>query len=410
MSAPTAAARPRLLAVSGDKAFVGTLKGALDGAEDFALDVVEAPIEAAEVDVRRERPDGLILDVDAAGPDQFAALRQILRHGGEGMPTLVVTGSFDPEAARAFLKMRLSDFLVKPVASADLLRTVRRVMETTDEEEVADSRIYTFVPASGGAGNTTLVIQTAFLLHEQDAGKRQSTCVVDLNLQNGSCAEYLDLEPRFDISEIENAPDRLDRQLLEVMLSRHKSGLAVVSAPPCPWEMRSFRPDLVTRLLDLVSTYFDNVVIDMPRTWFPWTDSILAGSDRVFVVTEMTVPALRHTQRMARAIQDRVGRDARLSVVVNRADPRGGGSFGVKEKDVVDVLGGLYAGRISNNYRVVREALDRGVPLRDVSPNCDVLADLRRVVMPEEQRADRPGGLRRLSPLGWFGGRLAAAR
>jgi pilus assembly protein CpaE len=276
---------------------------------------------------------------------------------------------------------------------------------------VADSRIYTFVPATGGAGNTTLVLQTAFLLHEQAAGKRQTTCVVDLNLQHGSCAEYLDLEPRFDIAEIENSPDRLDRQLLEVMLSRHKSGLAIVSAPPCPWEMRTFRPDLVTRLLDLVSTYFDNVVIDMPRTWFPWTDSILAGSDRVFIVTEMTVPALRHTQRLARAIQERVGRDTNLGVLVNRADTRGGGSSGVKEKDVVDVLGSLYVGRIANNYRVVREALDRGVPLREVSPNCDVLADLRRAVLPEEVKSDRGGGLRRLSPLGWLGGRkLATAR
>jgi pilus assembly protein CpaE len=410
MTTPPAPKRPRLLAITADKGFVGTLKGALAGGDDFDLTVLETSIEQAEIDLRRDRPDGLILDVDLAGPEQFTALRHLLRHGGEGIPTLVVTGSFDPEAARAFLKLRLSDFLVKPVTTADLSRTVRRVMESTDEAEVADSRIYTFVPATGGAGNTTLVLQTAFLLLEQEGGRRQNTCVVDLNLQTGSCAEYLDLEPRFDISEIENAPDRLDRQLLEVMLSRHKSGLAIVSAPPVPWEMRSFRPDLVTRLLDLVSTYFDNVVIDMPRTWFPWTDSILAGSDRVFVVTEMTVPALRHTQRMARAIQDRVGRDARLGVVVNRADTRGGGNFGVREKDVIDVLGGLYAGRISNNYRAVREALDRGVPLREVAPGCDVLADLRRVVLPEEPKAEKTGGLRRLSPLGWLGGRLAAAR
>lgn len=406
MSSP--AARPRLLVVSDDKGFVQTVKSALKGDEAFQVSVVEQPIAAADIDLRRDRPSALILDVGDADADSLSALKGIVRRGGEGLPTLVVTGGFDPDAARTFLKLKLSDFLVKPVATPDLSRTIRRMVESVDEDEVADAQIYSFVPATGGAGTTTLVLQTAFLLHEQASSRRQSTCVVDLNLQHGSCAEYLDLEPRFDISEIEGQPDRLDKQLLEVMLSRHKSGLAIISAPPCPWEMRSFRPDLVTRLLDLVATYFDHVVIDMPRTWFPWTDSILSGSDRVFVVTEMTVPALRHTQRLARAIQERAGQDVNLGVIVNRADVKGG-NFGLKEKDVSEVLGPLYAGRISNNYRVVREALDRGVPLREVNANCDVLADLKTVVMPEEARTER-SPLKLLAPLGWIGGRMAAAR
>ena len=50
------------------------------------------------------------------------------------------------------------------------------------------------------------------------------------------------------------------------------------------------RQGVVTHLLDLVSSRFDNVVIDMPRTWFPWSDSVLFGSDHVFIVAEGTVP------------------------------------------------------------------------------------------------------------------------
>jgi pilus assembly protein CpaE len=402
-------ALPKILVVSADKTLIQTAKTALQGADAFEVVVLEQPIESAEVDLRRERPAGLVLDAGAANAEALAALRHTIRRSGDDIPIVVVTEGFDADAARAFLKLRLSDFLVKPIAASDLLRTVRRALDVDDEEEVADAQIYSFMPATGGAGNTTLVLQTAFLLHEQGVKKRQSTCVVDLNLQHGSCAEYLDLEPRFDIAEIEGQPDRLDKQLLEVMLSRHKSGLAIVSAPPCPWEMRSFRPDLVTRLLDLVSTYFDNVVVDLPRTWFPWTDSILMGSDRIFVVTEMTVPALRHTQRLAGAIAERTGPDGRIGVLVNRADTKTGSS-GLREKDVIDVLGPLYLGRIANNYRVVREALDRGVPLREVSAQCDVLNDLRKAILPEEGRPGERGALRLFKPLGWFAGKTALAR
>jgi pilus assembly protein CpaE len=44
------------------------------------------------------------------------------------------------------------------------------------------------------------------------------------------------------------------------MLSHHSSGLAAVAAPNHLAEMRSFDPDVVTRLLDLVSSNFDYVV------------------------------------------------------------------------------------------------------------------------------------------------------
>ena len=150
------------------------------------------------------------------------------------------------------------------------------------------------MPAAGGVGTTTLALQTAFQLHNS-VSRGASTCIVDLNFQQGACAEYLDLDPRFDITEIENQPERLDRQLLDAMLSKHASGLCVLAAPTKPSEMRSFNTDVVVRMLDLVSAYFDNVVIDMPRTWFPWTETVLPPNR--LIVSE-TVPCPRHAQRL----------------------------------------------------------------------------------------------------------------
>src|SRR4026208_952747 len=85
------------------------------------------------------------------------------------------------------------------------------------------------------------------------------------------------------------------------MLSYHASGLAVVAAPNRPAEMRSFDPDVVTRLLDLVSPTFEYVVFHMPRTWFSGTDSVLLGSNKLFIVSETTVPGLRHAKQLVAA-------------------------------------------------------------------------------------------------------------
>jgi pilus assembly protein CpaE len=109
--------------------------------------------------------------------------------------------------------------------------------------------------------------------------------------------------------------------LLEVMLAHHSSGLAVIAAPNRPAEMRSFDPDVVTRLLDLVSSHFDYVVIDMPRTWFSWTDSVLLGSNKLFIVSEMTVPACATPSNWC-GDPERLGDGVQPKVIVNRFEQR----------------------------------------------------------------------------------------
>src|SRR3954467_10286949 len=151
---------------------------------------------------------------------------------------------------------------------------------------------------------------------------RPAVCLVDLDFQHGACADYLDLEPRLDLKEIEPRPERLDRQLLEVMLSHPAAGLEVIAAPNRPAEMRSFDPDMVTRLLDLVSSHFDYVVIDMPRTWFSWTDSVLLGPNNLFIVSEMTVPSLRQAKGLVAAIRERLNNGPQPQVIVNRFEQR----------------------------------------------------------------------------------------
>jgi pilus assembly protein CpaE len=278
--------------------------------------------------------------------------------------------------------MQVADFLVKPISTADLVRSCIRALRGPEKSESPEAQIYTFMPAAGGVGSTTMAIETAFLLHNSST-RASTTCIVDLNFQQGVCAEYLDLEPRFDLTEVENQPERLDRHLLDVMLSKHESGLCVLAAPVQPTEMRSFNAEVVVRMLDLVSAYFDNVVIDMPRTWFPWTETVLLGSNKLYIVTEMTVPCLRHTQRLINAIAEKTNKQIKPNVIVNRFEKRAFEN-GIRHADVEELLGDHFVGGISNNYRLVREAVDRGVPLHTIDPNANIINDLRKIMLPDE--------------------------
>lgn len=376
----------RIVLVSTDKSFVQKTRTAFASSEAVALVTVEKNVTELRGEIQEADCSAVIVDMDAAKLNEIEALQRITRRLERRAAIIVVTQEFNASAARILVQLQVADFLVKPLTTADLVRSCVRALEGPGREENTESQIYTFMPAAGGVGTTTLTLQTAFQLHHS-VTRGSSTCVVDLNFQQGSCAEYLDLEPRFDINEIENQPERLDRQLLDVMLSKHASGLCVLAAPARPAEMRTFNADMIVRMLDLVSAYFDNVVIDMPRTWFPWTETVLLGSNNLYIVAEMTVPCLRHTQRLIQAVYETVGKEVRPNVIVNRFEQRLFES-GIKRADVQAFLGEHFVGGISNNYKLVREAVDRGVPLHEIDPNANVVNDLRRIVLPDEVVAE----------------------
>ncbi|MBN9035407.1 MAG: response regulator receiver protein [Rhizobiales bacterium] len=371
----------RIFLVTTDKEFARETRTAFAASEMVELAVVDTPLTELRGELQGAECAAAIIDMDASRLEEIDALRRVTRRLDGAAPVIVVTREYNAGAVRILVQLQVADFLVKPISTADLVRACQRMLAGADRDANAESQIYTFMPAAGGVGNTTLALQTAFELHNSQQGGA-TTCVVDLNLQQGACAEYLDVEPRFDISEIENQPERLDRQLLDVMLSRHASGLAVLAAPVRPTEMRTFDTDVVVRMLDLVSAYFDNVVIDMPRTWFPWTETVLLGTNRLFVVSEMTVPCLRQTQRLIKAIQDTTARQARPAVIVNRFEQKMFDN-GIRQADVEELLGEFFVGGIANNYKLVREAVDRGVPLQAIDANANVIRDLRRIITPE---------------------------
>src|SRR5215467_15145052 len=375
----------RVVALTTDAGFGEELQAAFAADAQTTLALIAGNLAALEGDLNLEGAGVVVIDLDAAQPGEMQALERLIARLGAWPPVVVIAQAFDAGVARALVQMRVSDFLVKPVVLTELVRTCVRVAKTpaktpATSQESTEAKIYTFLPAVGGAGVTTLALQSAMLLLNSNPRGPSSTCLVDLDFQHGACADYLDLEPRLNLSEIEPRPERLDRQLLEVMLSHHPSGLAVIAAPNRPAEMRSFDPDVVTRLLDLVSSNFEYVIFDMPRTWFSWTDSVLLGSNKLFIVSETTVPGLRHAKQLVAAIKERLGDGPHPRVIVNRFTQRMFDS-GLRRGDLAQTLGDAFLSAIPNDYALVREAIDRGVPLDEVKPGNKITAELKKLVL-----------------------------
>jgi pilus assembly protein CpaE len=371
-----------IILISPDPAFIEAVNGVF-GANGRLKIRPGRHISDQTIDLSAARI--VIADLDARNRDDLVALQELMTRLQGRAPVVVVTQAFDEAVARWLIQIRVADFMLKPVDPVELARSCVKAMQAeTLTHTPKEAQVLGFLPAAGGVGVTTLAIQTALTVLAGNS--KASACLVDLDFQTGSCAFHLDVEPRLDLDAIGPDPARLDGQLMDVMLSPHPSGMMVLASPNRPAESRQPDPAVVMKLLDVASTRFDFVVIDMPRTWFAWSDAVLTGCNKVFVVTETTVPGLKLASNLANALTAKLGEDVKPRVIVNRFEQKMFGS-GLKRTDLEAALKENFAGTVSNNYRLVREAIDRGVPIDAVEKGSNVAMDLRKVVMEEIKAA-----------------------
>lgn len=379
----------RIQLVSADPALAGMLKAMLDRTGRFALETLDAGIcEAEQAGLANSHPSLLLVDLNPRDAHDMSALERVMLQRASGLPVIVISDELSEGSAREFMRLHVSDWCPKRAVESDLLRACERALLTRQTKSTAsEAACFAFMPAAGGVGNTTLAIQSAFLLGRK-AKQFQSTCLVALDFQTGSLADYLDLTPNLHLEEISENPERLDEQLLEVMLSRHETGLAVLAAENSLRDYGSIGGDLITKMLDMASAKFDNVVIDMPRVWLPWSGDVLLGCDTAFVVTEMTVPGLRAARRLMDAVDERCDGEVNLSVLVNRCRKRlfGGGINSLRRADAEDILGDRFGGFVHEDYRLVREAIDRGVPLFEIDKANKIDKDLSGILFPKADK------------------------
>lgn len=325
-------------------------------------------------------PAIVLIDLKTAGADDLAALDRIKRGKLAKTPVIAISSYLDQDIVRRLVQIKVDDWLPKDSSFTDVYKSCERVHRVpTTEYRAQEAEVYSFFPAAGGSGNTTLAIETAFLVG-RDKRQMESTCLVDLNFQDGSIADYLDIAPSFRIDELANTPGRLDSQLMDVMLSRHASGLAVLATPRMPAKYIEVSEGLVGAVLGMLSRSFDNVIIDLPKNWYPWMDNVIWGSNNVYIVTNFTVPALRHARYILDALTAKIVNEARVAVIVNRYRERLIGS-GLRKRDAEQLLRDWLAGFIPESGDLVQEAINRGMPVSEVSRSSKLEKALRRIVI-----------------------------
>jgi pilus assembly protein CpaE len=260
-----------------------------------------------------------------------------------------------------------------PQEIADILARHRRRRSAEHAGDAGGGRpvAVSFVPSAGGVGNTTLVLETAVKLKTDKATRERKICIIDLDFQRSHVCDYLDIEPRLKIQEILDNPERLDEQLFDIFISRHASGLHVFAAPRGSLDLCDLNISALDALFNLASLRYELILIDLPVTWFAWTDQVVSASDGVIVTGVNTVPGLRQTVETLRAVRSARNSilprgaapdgDLQIAVAINRCQRRLLG--GIRHRRHVEAVLGSEQVFYVNEEPMALESINTGTPI-----------------------------------------------
>jgi pilus assembly protein CpaE len=245
---------------------------------------------------------------------------------------------------------------------------------------MSGGQVITVARGKGGMGATTLAVNLALSLIEP-IGKEESkrVCLLDLDIQFGDAALYLDLDPRSDLVEIVQKPTRLDTALLLGAMTEHKSGLEVLQAPIEPMPLDALRTETVGRLIDLAQQEFDYVVIDLPLALAAWYEMALDMTDKLYLVTQLNVPAIRQTRRLIDILKDEGLYSLPVSIVLNRYVRRF--NDGPRLKQCSKALDATIDHYLVEDEATVLEAVNRGVALAQVHKRAKICRTIRDMAL-----------------------------
>ncbi len=345
------------------------LKAALPGAVSVSgLSVTDA------LNLAQRAP--LIIEQGVEGYDQLLLSLAVEQPKSA---VIVISDHLPAHIVRALMKLESSDILPPSASASDILQAVDKLREVQAETHAPHSAVcWAFRGAVGGAGVSTIAIETAFELVRR-AGKNK-VCLVDLNVADGMVTSFLDCVPKLDLQALSDAPERLDQTLLSAWCHEHDSGLKLIAAKRNPEADALANEAAVLRLLDVACMSFDFVLIDVPRHYRPWTKSVLAAADETIIVSELTVPSLHAAADMCRDI-DIWRADAQPTrLILNRmfAKKRFRAEFPVARAE--KAIERKIDATVTSDWDAARTAVNFGKPVAEVKPKSLLVADIVKLV------------------------------
>jgi pilus assembly protein CpaE len=290
---------------------------------------------------------------------------------------ILVVEQLSTQNLQQALRAGVRDVVSSPADASQLAESVERVAETLTPtaarrgaakpggEPAGGGRVITVFSTKGGSGKSVIASNLAVTLAKRSAGP---VVLVDADLQFGDIAVMLKLTPQHTIVDAVTSMDRLDANLLQQLLIKHgPSGVLVLPAPLEPAFADQVSAADVTKIIHLLRSMAEYVVIDTPAQFNDVVLNLLEETDDILLVAGMDIPNIKNVKLGLQTLRLLNIPMAKLRLVLNRANSK-------VKLDVSEVEKALTirADALLPSDIVVPQSVNKGVPAVLDSPKSGV--------------------------------------
>jgi pilus assembly protein CpaE len=345
-------------------------------------------IEALQL-VRDRVPDLVITDVrmpELNGIELTTRLRG--HHRTAGIPILMFSEMGEAQHALAGYAAGADDYLPKPFELTILEAKVHSILRRSARVATNANRgnVILFAHAKGGVGTTSLAVNTAVLLAAQSS---RPVGLLDLDVEFGDSAVYLNLHPNHTLADLKSSPGALiDEALFEGFVTESGSVRLVVGAD-LPERAELVTLPAIQLAIDRLSATCQYVLIDAPASFSERTLTALDTSDLICLVTSASLASLKATRRCL-GLFDKIGIPAsRVRLILNHSTTH------AMDIDTASGVLGRRPDFVIQRSESLDRAANHGRPLVTSDPTDSLVADLK--LLAESIAAGVPAELDRLN-------------
>ena len=321
----------------------------------FAPSVEVPSLDAALERLHEEPFDLLLVPLTRSSGVEIPTLEREIRQR-ERTFVIATAPKPDPELILQAMRAGVHEFLVSPPDPTELAGALDRLMRR-GEQDVKQGMAIAVYSAKGGVGTSTVALNLAFALAKQQA--RVRVALVDFVVSGGDVRVLLNLKPAYDIGDLLARMQRIDADLINSILTPMDGGVWVLPSTERPEVAELVDAAAAATIVGQLRNHFAFTVLDCEHHLTERTLAALDLADRILLVTQLNVAALRSTQRTLELAMRLGYPDEKLSVVVNRHQ----GSDVLSLSDAADLLNRPVYFHLPNDYKVSTASQARGVPV-----------------------------------------------
>ncbi len=309
----------------------------------------------------------VLVDIDPRNEARALSAIELIKSATNDLTIFAVGTMTSPNTIVSAMRAGASEYLERDSAAEAIAEALNRFSTARSKARSASgrARIFTVTNAKGGAGATTVAVNTATALQELQGG----VLLVDF-APLGHAALHLNLRPAFGVFDALQNLHRLDPSLLKGLLTQCNGGLHLLAAPQQPFSLAPTAAELA-RLFDFLVAHFRYVVVDCSNRVDATARLLCELSNAVLLVAQTDVVSLWSAGRMRPYLEEGAARD-RVRLVLNRYKKIPG--FG--DEDVEKATDCKLLWKLPNNYQATAPSIDKGIPVT-FQENSDIARSFR---------------------------------